>query len=99
MMPGMDGVDVYKYVAEAAPGLEKRIVFITGGVFGGSARDFIDSIPNPVVTKPFKIEGLEAGLAWALANAEPASEARGERVDENSVRDVPTPSGGKLSKA
>jgi PAS domain S-box-containing protein len=53
MMPGVDGADVYARIAEAAPGDERRIVFVTGAAFSGRARAFLESVDNPIVEKPF----------------------------------------------
>ncbi len=57
-MPDMNGEALYKNLAQKFPGLEKRIVFITGGLFTAEAGDFIASIPNPCLEKPFKFEDL-----------------------------------------
>ena len=57
-MPDMNGMDLYKILAQKYPGLEKRIIFITGGLFTEDARDFLASIPNPCLQKPFKFEDL-----------------------------------------
>jgi two-component system cell cycle sensor histidine kinase/response regulator CckA len=53
MMPGMNGMDLYRAIRERHPGLERRIVFVTGGAFSAEVRGFLDAIPNPRLFKPF----------------------------------------------
>ncbi|MCS6899054.1 MAG: response regulator [Myxococcales bacterium] len=52
MMPDMGGVDVHEAVRRARPGVEQRIVFLTGGVFSQRTRDFLRSMPNRTLDKP-----------------------------------------------
>ncbi len=58
MMTDVDGVDLYERVRAAAPGLERRIIFMTGGAFTSRASDFLASIPNVCLEKPFPIDEL-----------------------------------------
>jgi two-component system, cell cycle sensor histidine kinase and response regulator CckA len=58
MMPEVGGADVYERVMAERPGAEERIVFMTGGAFTPRAREFIDRVPNPQISKPFDIEDL-----------------------------------------
>jgi len=59
MMPDLTGIDVYHRVKAMDLGLEKRIVFLTGGAFTEQARGFLGTIPNLRLDKPFSPEGLE----------------------------------------
>ena len=77
MMPDVPGMDVYSQLAEHRPGMEKRIVFITGGAFTEEARRFVDKVPNPVIEKPFEVETL----AWALDQILVASAANGSKPE------------------
>lgn len=52
MMPGLSGMDVYAKLADERPDLAKRMVFITGGAFTDSARDFRNTVKNPFLEKP-----------------------------------------------
>jgi len=57
-MPDMDGISFYKAVALKFSGLEKRIVFVTGGLFTPETIDFLKTIPNRCLEKPFDYEEL-----------------------------------------
>jgi PAS domain S-box-containing protein len=63
MMSGLTGVDVYERIARARPGMEMRIVFVSGGAHTARTRAFLASVPNRCLTKPFAPEGLSAVLA------------------------------------
>jgi two-component system, cell cycle sensor histidine kinase and response regulator CckA len=57
-MPDMNGVDFYKTVAAKFPGLEKKMVFITGGLFDQGMADFLKTVPNTCLEKPFTFEDI-----------------------------------------
>jgi PAS domain S-box-containing protein len=58
MMPQMTGMEFF---AEVAPfGLSDRIIFLTGGAFTPAARQFLDSVPNRYLEKPFDAAQLRA---------------------------------------
>lgn len=59
VMPDGDGPTLYERVAELRPGLERRIVFVSGGVFGERARTFLEGVDNPRLDKPFGMEDLQ----------------------------------------
>ena len=67
MMEGLSGVDVYERIARERPGMETRIVFVTGGAHTPRTRAFLASVPNQCLTKPFAPEGLSAVLAQVAA--------------------------------
>ncbi|MEO7329050.1 MAG: ATP-binding protein, partial [Minicystis sp.] len=62
IMPGVTGMDLYDDVKRDRPELAERIIFMTGGTFTARARDFLASVPNPALDKPFDLETLEALL-------------------------------------
>lgn len=66
MMGDMTGMDVYDHVAKTRPGDERRIVFMTGGAFTHRARDFLDSVSNPRLTKPFDVDEADAALRTVI---------------------------------
>jgi two-component system, cell cycle sensor histidine kinase and response regulator CckA len=58
MMPEISGMDVYDEVCRTHPGVQDRIVFMTGGAFTARAREFLGSVSNPVLHKPFRLAEL-----------------------------------------
>jgi signal transduction histidine kinase len=70
MMPEMTGIDVYQRVKEREPGLERRIVFLTGGAFTEQARGFLATVPNLRLDKPFSPEGLDKVIRRAAGETE-----------------------------
>jgi PAS domain S-box-containing protein len=58
MMPGMNGREVYRRIAEAHPGMEKRMVFISGGAFAPELERFLEATPNPKLAKPFRLDDV-----------------------------------------
>jgi CheY-like chemotaxis protein len=60
MMPGMSGIDLFAFVREQHPGLEGRIVFMTGGAFTPRAVEFLASVDNRRLEKPFNMGVVEA---------------------------------------
>ncbi len=61
-MPDCSGVTLYEKMAEAWPGLEKRVVFMTGGIYDEHTSRFLSAIPNSCLEKPFDISTLERAL-------------------------------------
>jgi PAS domain S-box-containing protein len=65
MMPGFDGREVHRRLAAEHPGLERRIVFITGGTFAPDIDAFLASCGNRCLAKPFGIEQILDAVATA----------------------------------
>jgi PAS domain S-box-containing protein len=53
MMPGMNGMELYREIARRSPRLAAQVVFVTGGALMGDVRAFLDVAGVPVVEKPF----------------------------------------------
>ena len=62
MMPDITGREIYQKISSLMPGFERKVVFITGGAFTPDAREFVDSVKNPVLSKPFDMPELNAAL-------------------------------------
>ena len=58
LMPDVSGMDVFAHINETRPDYGKRFVFMTGGAFTPKARDFLESVPNEHIEKPFSIREL-----------------------------------------
>jgi two-component system, cell cycle sensor histidine kinase and response regulator CckA len=67
MMPDVDGVDLYMHLAKEHPGLEHRMVFLTGGAFTARATEFLERAQSPRLEKPFLIEDVLRAVAAMLA--------------------------------
>ena len=59
-MPEVNGMDVHHWVRENRPGLERQIVFMTGGAHDAVSQKFLASVPNDRLTKPFRPEDIYA---------------------------------------
>jgi CheY-like chemotaxis protein len=66
MMPGVTGMDLYAHLKEHAPGYEERMVFLTGGAVDGETNEFMRSVPNPVLEKPFNFQRLRDAITRIL---------------------------------
>jgi len=59
MMPDMTGMDLYAKLASTDPDQSSNIVFMTGGVHTTRAGEFLASVPNPQIEKPFDMEVVQ----------------------------------------
>jgi signal transduction histidine kinase/BarA-like signal transduction histidine kinase len=53
MMPTVTGMELHQKLAMVAPDLARRVVFMTGGAFTSSAREYLDGVSNQCIDKPF----------------------------------------------
>jgi two-component system cell cycle sensor histidine kinase/response regulator CckA len=53
MMPEMSGIELHERVRSIAPEQAESFIFVTGGAFTARARDFLATVPNLVLDKPF----------------------------------------------
>lgn len=65
MMPEMTGVEVFQRLRAVRPGLERTIVFVSGGAFGSDILKFLADVPNAIVPKPFDKEKLLSAVRSA----------------------------------
>jgi CheY-like chemotaxis protein len=70
MMPEMTGMELYERMLAETPALAARMVFLTGGAFTREAAEFLESVPNPRLEKPFTPAQLRAVVA-TVAGAPP----------------------------
>lgn len=54
-LPGMSGMRFYQKLAACCPGAEQRITFLAGAPITKGTKDFLATIPNQVLYKPFSI--------------------------------------------
>jgi CheY-like chemotaxis protein len=57
-MPRVDGMAFHRMLAAAAPGLAKRVVFVTGDVAGTDAEKFLEESGCRWLGKPFRLGDL-----------------------------------------
>jgi signal transduction histidine kinase len=57
-MPRVDGMEFYRRLSAAAPGLSKRVIFVTGDVVGTDAERFLEESGCRWLAKPFRLGDL-----------------------------------------
>ncbi|MFH1146511.1 MAG: response regulator [Pseudomonadota bacterium] len=65
-MPGIDGMEFFKWIEENKPAYKDKIVFTTGVVFDVKVQTFLEETKKPFLTKPFKIAQLMETVEAAL---------------------------------
>ncbi len=58
MMPQITGMELHAALVKLDPAQAQRFVFLTGGAFTASAREFLDRVPNHRLEKPFDLKAL-----------------------------------------
>jgi two-component system cell cycle sensor histidine kinase/response regulator CckA len=66
-MPRLDGKAFYRTLAAAAPGLAKRVIFVTGDVAGTDAEQFLEESGCRWLAKPFRLGDLLKAVREGLA--------------------------------
>jgi len=66
MMPEVPGWDVHATLAERAPELAAKMIFMTGGSMHERARSFLESVDNPRFEKPFDVAQVRALVEAAV---------------------------------
>jgi two-component system cell cycle sensor histidine kinase/response regulator CckA len=66
-MPSMTGIQFYEELLAHYPEHAKRVVFLSGGAVSLDISDFLQSVSNPRIEKPFDSRGLRAQIANLLA--------------------------------
>jgi signal transduction histidine kinase len=72
MMPTMSGIELYEKLLKTDPELARRVVFITGGATTVEVDDFLRSVPNPRIPKPFEIDALRKTVQRLLRAGGPS---------------------------
>lgn len=67
LMPSMTGMGLHAHLAKVRPELIPRMIFMTGCPFGQGVREFLASVPNERIDKPFEAEELDPLLDRAQA--------------------------------
>jgi nitrogen-specific signal transduction histidine kinase/ActR/RegA family two-component response regulator len=80
MMPGMSGMELYEQLRNERSGFERRIVFMTGGAFTPRAAEFLASVDNRRLEKPFSL-GLVERIVREMAGARSATDTNVDATD------------------
>jgi CheY-like chemotaxis protein len=67
-MPGMDGATFYQKLKEKKSSYLNKIIFITGDTTSDEIREFLNSIENPLLTKPFELHDIKEVIQGLLTN-------------------------------
>jgi two-component system, cell cycle sensor histidine kinase and response regulator CckA len=67
MLGEESGMDLYEEVLRSAPETARRFAFLTGGAYTTRTREFLATVPNPVIEKPFSLRDLLRRLDELLA--------------------------------
>jgi PAS domain S-box-containing protein len=62
-MPDVNGIDLFRYIKKNHPKLASQIIFLTGSISSEKINDFLGSIKNPHLEKPFTPQELTAAIA------------------------------------
>lgn len=71
-MARMNGAQFYEAVLVRNPRLARRIVFISGGAISQSLTDFLRTVPNARLNKPFALDELNNQVERLLSRAQRA---------------------------
>lgn len=67
-MPGLSGIELYKWLLDNRVELEKKVVFMTGDMFVPEIKSFIETTGCQYITKPFAMEDFKRAVSTALTN-------------------------------
>jgi CheY-like chemotaxis protein len=73
MMPNMTGIDFYEALLLRQPAIAARIIFLTGAATTLRAADFLATVANTRIEKPFDVRSLRAMIQKALGGSELSS--------------------------
>ena len=74
MMPTMTGMEFYAQLRDRHPELTRRVIFLTGGPLGAQLDEFLRTVPNRLISKPFDVGTLREAVQ-RLLRAQAAREA------------------------
>jgi CheY-like chemotaxis protein/anti-sigma regulatory factor (Ser/Thr protein kinase) len=66
VMPGMNGMDLYGALQREAPDQADRVVFLTGGAVTSEVQEFLSTVPNSRIEKPFSLAQLQTQVRARL---------------------------------
>jgi two-component system NtrC family sensor kinase len=67
-MPGMNGVTFYQELKKRKSPYLNKIIFITGETMSDEIQEFLNSIENPLLQKPFGLHDIREVIQGLLTN-------------------------------
>ncbi len=67
MMPMMTGIEFYEILLQRHPTMAARVVFLSGGAITAKVDDFLRTVANPCLEKPFEIRAIATLVQDRLA--------------------------------
>lgn len=80
MMADVTGIDLHVWLSQTNPVLASRLVFISGGAFTPHTSEYLASVSNPTVDKPFDPRALLALAAERVRQVRTGAARPGEKV-------------------
>jgi CheY-like chemotaxis protein len=71
MMPEFSGADLHRALRAKKPELAERMIFLTGGAFTPECAQFLETVTNPVLHKPFDAKSLREAIATRAPDRDP----------------------------
>jgi PAS domain S-box-containing protein len=68
-MPTMTGIEFYEELLRRSPDVARRVVFLSGGAITSKVEDFLQSVPNVRIEKPFEVSNLLETVQHLLGQA------------------------------
>ncbi len=66
LIPDLTGMALHEWLQGSRPELARRVLFMTAGAFSTKVRDFLATVSNPVLHKPFDTKTLRWMVAQKL---------------------------------
>ena len=66
MMAAMTGMEFHAALVARGDGIEKRVIYMTGGAFTDEGREFLHGLANGAITKPFDLVKLRTTVDRTL---------------------------------
>ena len=67
-MPGLNGVELYKWLLDNRAELQRRVIFVTGDIFVPEIKSFLETTGCQYITKPFAVEDFKQTINQALTS-------------------------------
>jgi len=67
-MPVMGGAELYQQLRKEGNPLAERLIFVTGDTVAAETRAFLQGVPNPVLSKPFRLRDVRETVQAALGS-------------------------------